>query len=158
MEDIEIFLADRTMLSRICEIEKESFSVPWSESSIDYCLSHYPNRVTAAFRNGVLVGFAIAMFIEPECEIADIAVTPSEGRGGVGRALMNEILAHGSDVGCTDYYLEVRESNEAARRLYSSLGFCEYSRVRRYYREPTEDAILMRLGINERLEQRLGEN
>jgi len=77
---------------------------------------------------------------EVECEILNLAVLPDFRRKGIGRALVESLLdSFGRDV-----FLEVRESNGAARELYKSLGFEEINRRPEYYKDPSEAAIVMK--------------
>jgi len=66
-------------------------------------------------------------------------------RQGIGASLLDAALAEGRRRGAQNMYLEVRESNSAARRLYASRGFEELGRRRGYYKRPVEDAIVLRL-------------
>lgn len=74
-----------------------------------------------------------------EREILNLAVLPAYRRLGVARALLQSELQYPAI-----YYLDVRESNAAARSLYESFGFVEISRRKNYYRSPDETAILMK--------------
>jgi len=93
---------------------------------------------------GDVAGYVVAWFAADEGEIANLAVSPSAWGGGVGRALLGAALDVASSRGASAVYLEVRDSNERARRLYRSNGFEEVGRRRRYYRRPVEDAIVLR--------------
>jgi ribosomal-protein-alanine N-acetyltransferase len=65
----------------------------------------------------------------------------------VGRALVRELLAVFAGAGARTAYLEVRESNVAAQRLYAGFGFREVGRRRRYYQRPVEDAVVLRAAL-----------
>ncbi len=95
----------------------------------------------------VVAGFAIARCGVDEWEIENVVVDPGLRRQGIARLLIQEVLRQARDRGATDVFLEVRESNVAARGLYSKLGFAEQGRRPRYYHDPQEDAVLMRLGL-----------
>jgi ribosomal-protein-alanine N-acetyltransferase len=75
-----------------------------------------------------------------ESEILNLAVDPGERRSGVARALLNEALAGAPGA----WFLEVRASNAAAIRLYEQAGFERAGRRDGYYREPAEEALVMR--------------
>jgi ribosomal-protein-alanine N-acetyltransferase len=79
-----------------------------------------------------------------EGELANLAVAASDRGQGVGAALLDAMLDDASARGTLQVYLEVRESNAAARRLYASKGFEEIGRRKQYYRSPTEDALILR--------------
>ncbi|MBO4355483.1 MAG: ribosomal protein S18-alanine N-acetyltransferase [Clostridia bacterium] len=150
MSDFIITVADPSFLEDVMAIENSSFSLPWSRQSIEYCFSNYPNRVTVALLDGKVVGFAVAMIMKPEVEIADLAVLKEYRNRGIGRELMKEIISFAGGIGCTDFFLEVRASNSPAKSVYSSLGFKEYAKIRNYYRSPMEDAVLMKMRITEK--------
>jgi ribosomal-protein-alanine N-acetyltransferase len=95
----------------------------------------------------VVAGFAIARCGVDEWEIENVVVDPGLRRQGIARLLIQEVLRQARDRDATDVFLEVRESNVAARGLYSKLGFAEQGRRPRYYHDPQEDAVLMRLGL-----------
>lgn len=90
---------------------------------------------------GCVAGFLVTREVGPEeREILNLAVDPAERRKGVGRALLKNALAH--DQG--RWFLEVRRSNSAAIQLYESAGFESAGSRSGYYREPAEEAIVMR--------------
>src|SRR5207253_2646093 len=93
------------------------------------------------------LGYVVAWFAADEGEIANLAVDPPARGRGLGAALLDAALAEASGRGVTAVYLEVRESNATARRLYASRGFVEVGRRRGYYRKPPEDAIVLRCAV-----------
>ena len=86
----------------------------------------------------------MALVMADEGEIADVAVLPAAKRRGIARALLERMSAELAEEGVHALFLEVRESNTAARALYSALGFAEVGRRPAYYRHPSEDALLLR--------------
>jgi len=99
----------------------------------------YDCRVALA--GGHIAGFLAARRVaDDEFEILNLAVAAFFRRKGVGRALMTALLKE--HAGC--FFLEVRESNSAARRFYQSLGFRPAGRRSGYYQEPREDAVVMK--------------
>jgi [ribosomal protein S18]-alanine N-acetyltransferase len=89
-----------------------------------------------------LHGFLIGRVLGGEWELENMAVSDSRRRQGIGKMLLEEFLAASEMVGAKAIFLEVRESNFAARGLYESCGFVEKGRRQMYYAEPAEDAIL----------------
>jgi ribosomal-protein-alanine N-acetyltransferase len=79
-----------------------------------------------------------------EAEVADLAVAPAARRRGIGRALIDRLLSDLEREGVLAVFLEVRESNRAARALYESRAFHGVGRRRGYYRFPLEDALLLK--------------
>jgi ribosomal-protein-alanine N-acetyltransferase len=91
--------------------------------------------------NGRVVGFLVTRRVAPrESEILNLAVDPGERRSGVARELLRDALARVQSA----WFLEVRASNQAAIRLYERAGFACAGRRSGYYREPAEEAIVMR--------------
>ncbi len=90
-----------------------------------------------------VAGFVLARWVGGEMEILNLAVEPEERRRGAGRALVAAALEEGAGRGAAQVFLEVRESNRAAREFYSRLGFAVCGRRPGYYQEPEEDAVLM---------------
>ncbi len=80
-----------------------------------------------------------------EAEILNLGVAEPVRRRGIARALVRSLLAEFSGRGVRTVFLEVRESNRPARRLYESFGFREVGRRSRYYRQPVEDAVVLRV-------------
>lgn len=80
----------------------------------------------------------------PEWEIENIVVAPKVRRKGIGRQLVDALLAAAGETNSESVFLEVRESNAAARKLYESAGFQQNGRRKSYYSDPPEDAILYR--------------
>ena len=135
----------------VAAIEKRSFSDPWPARAFRSLLHHPRVRFVVAVndRTGELLGYVVAWFIIDEAEVANLAVA-AEARGRqIGSALLDFTLASAAREGVRSVYLEVRDSNAAARALYGSRGFEEVGRRRSYYRAPSEDAIMMRATLGE---------
>jgi ribosomal-protein-alanine N-acetyltransferase len=117
----------------IVEIQRESGGTP------EWPLESY--SVVVGECDGGVRGFLVTRQVaSDEYEILDIAVAPAFRRLGVGRALLVYALELCRGV----YFLEVRESNNAARRLYSEAGFEEVGTRPEYYSNPSESAVVMR--------------
>lgn len=143
--EVTIRRASLPDLPAIAAIERVSFSDPWSErafaSTLALDTAHF---VLAEERgSGAVAGYLVASFAGGEGEIANIAVHPERRGSGVGAALLDDALAAGVERGAEAIYLEVRESNQAARALYASRGFTLAGRRRRYYQRPVEDALVL---------------
>jgi len=100
--------------------------------------------VGEAQENSATVGFLIAQHVGPEWELENIVVDREIQGKGIGTQLLNELLNHAKQVNSEAVFLEVRESNEAAKGLYEKLGFQAGGRRKSYYNNPLEDAILYR--------------
>jgi ribosomal-protein-alanine acetyltransferase len=95
-------------------------------------------------QSGTVVGFISGRQVEDEWEIENIAVTGAARRCGLGSRLVGELLNHVRSRGGKSIFLEVRESNRAARSLYEKWAFLEVGRRKMYYQNPAEDALVLR--------------
>jgi ribosomal-protein-alanine acetyltransferase len=95
-----------------------------------------------------LAGFLVAVHIFSEWELENIAVSPTTRRQGIGRQLLNALLAQAVQAKSAAVFLEVRESNTAARVLYEKAGFTQVGHRKSYYSDTQEDAILYRQTLN----------
>lgn len=141
--------ARSTDVARIVEIEVASFADPWGLSDFRALLAWDPAifLVAADAASQQVAGYVIAMTVLDESEILNIAVHP-DGRGqGLGAGLLDAALAEVASKGAVATFLEVRESNAVARRLYASREFEELSRRKRYYKSPVEDALILRRAL-----------
>ena len=95
-------------------------------------------------QSGSVVGFIVGHQVEDEWEIENIAVTGSARRCGLGSRLVGELLDLVRSRGGKSVFLEVRESNRAARSLYEKWAFIEVGRRKMYYQNPAEDALVLK--------------
>jgi ribosomal-protein-alanine N-acetyltransferase len=139
-------------IAAMVAIERASFSDPWTPAAIASTLRYDHMRVLVAEERAELggdgagrpLGYVVAMVAGSEAEIADLAVSPAARRRGIGRALIDRLLNDLTGEGVLAVFLEVRESNRAARALYESRAFQGIGRRRGYYRFPVEDALLLK--------------
>lgn len=96
--------------------------------------------------SGALVGFALSWHIEDEVQLLNIVVSPNARRKGIGRALMDDLLAHARSTAAARVLLEVRASNAPAIALYEGLGFKSFN-VRKAYYADGEAAVEYSLTI-----------
>jgi ribosomal-protein-alanine N-acetyltransferase len=94
-----------------------------------------------------ILGFAVASLVAPEAELETIAVGPQSQRRGLGALLLRAVAAELEREHVTELILEVRASNRLALGFYRAQGFEESGRRARYYADPQEDAVLMRLKL-----------
>lgn len=95
----------------------------------------------------IVQGFLVARALDPEWEIENVAIAGSAQRRGLGTRLLREFLDLARRQGTPTVFLEVRESNRAARALYEKQAFVQSGRRKRYYSNPEEDAIVYRLSF-----------
>ena len=130
----------------VVRIERACFADPWTEESFRRLLAGQPAIFLVAVLppDSAIAGYVIAFSVGEDAELLNVAVDPLfRGRGLAGQMLDAVLIELGSR-GVRTAFLEVRESNAAARALYGSRGFAEIGRRVRYYRRPVEDALVMR--------------
>jgi ribosomal-protein-alanine acetyltransferase len=103
--------------------------------------------VLVAEEDAQVVGFIVARQTGPEWEIENIAVTGPARRRGLGTRLLGEFMDLARSRGGREIFLEVRESNLAARALYGKWAFVEAGRRKQYYQDPPEDALIFRFNF-----------
>lgn len=131
-------------LAEIAGAEALCFSDAWSESSVlSQISSHYGLTVVAKDGDGKFLGYVCGSVCPPECEIFRVLTLPEHRRAGVARKMILEFVRLANARECEDFFIEVRESNIAARSLYASLGFSEIGKRKGYYSMPREDAVLL---------------
>lgn len=139
--------AERADLLAVIRIERASFPSPWPYEAFDGFLGN-PRFLVALDDvdggNGPVVGFLVADVVRtygrPIGHVKNLAVHPDRRGEGVGSALLSRALSVMDDVSTVK--LEVRESNDAAKRLYRRFGFEPLRRVPEYY-DNDEDAVVM---------------
>ncbi len=137
----EIRKAAESDLDFIAALEKETFSMPETREDFEKMLENPEKHLLVATCDGVIAGYICAYTVCRESDILTVAVLPAFRKMGIGRALVNALfdaLSGESDA----LFLEVRESNAAARALYEGLGFMQVGMRKNYYKLPKENAVL----------------
>ena len=129
-------------------IERRCFSDPWSEQGFREALGSPGGFGLVAEGPRGIQGYLLGRKIVAEGEVLNLAVRPDRRRQGVGATLLGAGLAHFGAHGIREVFLEVRASNQAARRLYQARGFVAVAQRPRYYRNPPEDALVLRLRLD----------
>jgi ribosomal-protein-alanine N-acetyltransferase len=134
-------------LPRLREIaQRAATAAQWSPRHYEQVFS--PERLALVIeQDAQVMGFIVGRAVNEEWEIENIAVTGDARRRGLGSHLLGEFLHHIRDSGATQAFLEVRESNGAARALYEKWAFIEAGRRRAYYQDPPEDAVLLKFSF-----------
>ncbi len=117
----------------------------WSREQYETAFESDVREVLVLEEGSAVQGFLVGRRVDAEWEIENVAIAGPARRRGLGARLVGEFLTLVRSRGAQSVYLEVRESNQAARRLYEKWVFMESGRRKRYYRDPEEDAILYRL-------------
>lgn len=128
----------------IAELEKLCFSDPWSENSIASELDNRLSLWLVAETDGKVVGYVGSQSVLDGADMMNLAVAPDCRKQGVGEALVKELLVHLKENKIIALFLEVRVSNLPAISLYEKLGFEQVGRRPKYYRNPREDALILR--------------
>lgn len=130
-------------LDAVAELEQLSFSIPWSYENLEQGLSNGLDQYLVWEENGMAAGYINFRIRAGEGEIERVAVHPLLRGRGFGRKLMEAMVEYASGQGVRDITLDVRVNNQTAINLYESCGFVKEAIRKDYYREPTEDAIIM---------------
>ncbi len=127
----------------VTELERQSFSVPWSRDGFVFELESPYADFLIAEEDGEPAGFAVAHLAGDESELFNICVAERFRRRGAGERLVSECLRLAKSRGASRMLLEVRASNKPARALYMKAGFQVLGIRRDYYELPKEDAVIM---------------
>ena len=146
---VEIRRARPEDLEPVTELEQRCFSRPWSYQSFAFELGSRDAWFSVAEDGGRIVGFAILHRFIDEAELFSIAVDEEYRRRGVGDMLLTDVIGGARLHGMVKVFLEVRQSNSAARSMYLKHGFEVYGLRRNYYDDPKEDAMLMELRLQD---------
>ena len=128
----------------VAELEKLCFSDPWSETSVASELKNKLSLWLVAIENGAVVGYIGSQTCCDETDMMNVAVHSDHRRKGIAEALVRALVEELKAAGSRCLTLEVRASNEAAKSLYEKLGFFQVGRRPNYYRNPKEDALILR--------------
>jgi ribosomal-protein-alanine N-acetyltransferase len=132
-------------LDGVLDVDVLSFTRPWTRAMYE---SEFLNRNTSRMfvlrtTGRPVAGYCAAWFVLDEIHINNIAVRPELRGQGLGSALLAHVLEEGRAAGASRATLEVRRSNDDARRLYERFGFRVAGVRRDYYTDPTEDALVL---------------
>ena len=139
-------------VDQVLALEQISFTMPWSRnlflsefrsplvSTLMVALADAPKRT--------VIGYIVFWNVADEMHILNLATAPEFKRQGIAKKLVLAALKRAYQKGAAKAFLEVRASNAAAQKLYSSLGFTGTSVRREYYEDPVEDAVVMTLEQN----------
>ena len=131
-------------VQQIAELEKLCFNDPWSANSIASELNNRLSLWFVAVDAEQVVGYVGSQTVLGETDMMNVAVHPDWRKKGVGTALINELINTLRLNGSHSLMLEVRASNAPAISVYEKLGFVEVGCRKNYYRNPREDALILR--------------
>lgn len=130
-------------VSNIADIEKENFSIPWSEASLLKEVNNENSLFVVAEFEGNIAGYAGMYLIGTEGDITNVVVSHIYRRNGIASAIIEYIVEYAKSFGITDITLEVRVGNTAAIKLYEKYGFESEGIRPGFYDFPKEDALIM---------------
>jgi ribosomal-protein-alanine N-acetyltransferase len=138
-------------LEEVMRIERASFSSPWSRKMFEAEVSGNPFSFAFVVRpagSGQIIGYVCAWIVIDELHLLNLAVDPPFRKQGAGEGIVRWMLEFGRSRGVRTATLEARVSNLPARRLYEKLGFEIYATRKKYYSDPSEDALLLQLNLH----------
>ncbi len=134
-------------VDRVVELEASAFGSPWDAETFRRLLGRAGAELLVVEVNADIVAYAVLWCILDQGELANIAVDETWRRRGIGTRLLDTVLVRARERGVEDLFLEVRQSNTAARDLYLRHGFVSIGMRRNYYDSPREDACVLRIGL-----------
>lgn len=133
-------------MAEVMSVERAAYSAGWPATAFERELTQNPMARYVVLRKesgGPILGFAGLWLMVDEAHVVTVAVLPEARRAGYGRLLVHALIEVALRNAMHSATLEVRASNEAARRLYRGYGFYEVGERKKYYSDNGEDAIIM---------------
>lgn len=148
MNDLTIESMRHVHIDAIVEIEHEVFTHPWTAEMFRQEVADIQlSRSFVLLVEGRVTGYIVSWFLQDEVHLLNIAVTRARHRGGLGRKMLRHLIDTATRERKEVISLEVRESNESAIAMYSSMGFVPVGIRREYYQDDKESALLMVLSL-----------
>ena len=143
MMKVEISEMTPQDVPEVAALERQIFTMPWSENGFLSSLQSQDTLYLTARREGRLLGYCGFLQSFDEADITNVAVAPEECGRGVAYEMLSELMQRGRERGIMRYTLEVRIGNAAAIHLYQKLGFISAGIRKNFYEKPREDALIM---------------
>lgn len=135
-------------LDGVMEIENLSFVSPWTKRLFEDTLAS-PITTSFVMKKGLYsIGYIMVYSVADEAHILNIAIHPDHRGKGHASSLIQHALSYFDEQGVREFFLEVREGNMIAIRLYQRFGFEKIGKRKRYYPETNEDALVMCLSVH----------
>ena len=128
----------------VADLEAICFADPWSANSVASELTNPLSCWLVALEADTVVGYIGSQTVMGETDMMNVAVHPDHRRKGIAERLIHALVQKLKECESHCLTLEVRASNAPAIALYEKLGFAEAGRRRNYYRNPKEDALILR--------------
>lgn len=136
-------------VATVARTDASTFSSPWREDTFRSLLGRSDAELWVADLGGEVAGYAILWRILKDGELASIVVREDLRGQGIGSALLVWMLGVAERAGVRNLYLEARESNQGALRLYRGCGFEKVGVRKRHYEHPQEDALVLKVTLGE---------
>lgn len=130
-------------INEMLKIEKKSFASHWSKQTFIDEFSAENGHYIEMKDNKKICGYTGFRHVLDEGHITTLAVHPKYRKKGIGTKLIEQLLVDAKERGLKKLFLEVRQSNVPAQKIYKKLGFKVIDRRREYYQHPVEDALVM---------------
>lgn len=131
-------------VAQVAAIERQCFSLPWTEACIARELTNPLSYWLVATQENAVIGYIGSQSVLGEADIMNVAVLPEQRRKGVAEELLLALQNALKEKDVYSLTLEVRVSNAPAIALYEKLGYVEVGRRPNYYHRPKEDALILR--------------
>jgi ribosomal-protein-alanine N-acetyltransferase len=133
-----------TDIPRLLALEQQAYQFPWTLGNFMDSF-HGPHQGLVLRLDGEILGYAIYQVIVDEMHLLNLVVDPIHQGQGHGERILSRLVSLARGLGCRDFFLEVRSSNQRAAQLYTKQGFSNIARRRAYYPAEggREDAIIM---------------
>lgn len=131
-------------VAQVAELEKICFCTPWSENSVASELKNPLSLWLVALDAETVAGYIGSQSVAGEADMMNVAVHPDYRRRGIAKRLVTALVAALKETDVHSLTLEVRVSNTSAIGLYRQLGFIQVGVRPGYYRNPKEDAYILR--------------
>ena len=141
---MEIVKMTQAHTEQVAHLESICFSDPWSLNSIVHELTNPLSLWLVAVDGDTVAGYVGSQSVLGESDMMNLAVDPQYRRTGLGEQLVQHLVSHLRNAGNHCLTLEVRASNDPAIALYTKTGFVQVGRRPNYYRNPKEDALILR--------------
>lgn len=129
-------------------LEQLCFSSPWSEKALHDTLDSPFAGLFCAELDGAVIAYGGLYLLGDDADITNIATHPDYRRRGAAAAVLEVLIAYAEEHGMQAMHLEVRASNVPAITLYERFGFAVDGIRKNYYKNPTENAVLMTLSLH----------
>ncbi len=147
VQTAEFFRLGKEHSCEVAALEKTCFSVPWSEEQFLLAFDRKIFHVFGLRKSGRLLAYCAMYKASGDVEILNLAVRPDMRRQGLAKRLLGLVLQIARNMKVFDVYLEVREHNVPAQRLYKGFGFVQTGVRKKYYPDTGEDALVMHLEL-----------